>query len=316
MQPSGELITHDGTRLILYHRPATTAAGPRALVALVHGLGEHAGRYAHVAAALAHAGYEPFAFDLRGHGRSPGARGWAPSASVMLADIDALVDRARAARPGLPVVLYGHSLGGLLVLAWALRDRQALPAGTRPPAGPAAITPPRPPAPPGVAAGSASAGAAIPASPAVAALVATSPALAPGLPPPRWKLLAARSLGRLFPRMTLRTGLDTAGLSRDPAVEVAYRADPLVHDRIGARLALELLALGEAVLSRAGALTIPTLLLHGTADPLTSFAASRAFAAASGCRLLVRQGGLHELHNEPEGAQLLAQITTWLDDVL
>src|SRR5437763_11955025 len=98
---------------------------PAGVVALVHGLGEHSGRYARVAAALTGAGYAVCAFDLRGHGRSPGRRGdtrFGPA----LEDIDELLDDAGQRFGDRPQFLYGHSLGGLLVLSHGLARRRAV----------------------------------------------------------------------------------------------------------------------------------------------------------------------------------------------
>ncbi len=94
---------------------------PKAAVALVHGLGEHTGRYAHVGEAFSKAGYALMGFDLRGHGRSGGQRGHTPSADAYVRDIDLLLQHVRERYPGLPVFLYGHSLGAILVLYYSLR---------------------------------------------------------------------------------------------------------------------------------------------------------------------------------------------------
>lgn len=93
----------------------------KAVVCLVHGIGEHSGRYAHVAEALCAAGYALCACDLRGHGRSGGPRGHAPTYDAMLDDIDLLLNEAGQRYPGRPQFLYGHSLGGNLVINHALR---------------------------------------------------------------------------------------------------------------------------------------------------------------------------------------------------
>jgi acylglycerol lipase len=98
----------------------------RGAVCLVHGFGEHAGRYEPVGARLAAAGYAVNAFDLRGHGRSAGRRGDTRFAATM-GDLDAMLGEARAAAgPDLPVFLYGHSLGGLIVLHYLLDRRPAI----------------------------------------------------------------------------------------------------------------------------------------------------------------------------------------------
>jgi alpha-beta hydrolase superfamily lysophospholipase len=117
------LHSADGTDL---HATWWAPVGPpKATVVRVHGLGEHSGRNAHVAARLAEAGYAVAMFDLRGHGKSPGGRGHTPFNRTM-EDIAACLAFAREQIPGVPRFLYGHSLGGLLVLTYALRLKPEL----------------------------------------------------------------------------------------------------------------------------------------------------------------------------------------------
>ena len=94
---------------------------PKALVVLVHGLGEHTGRYAHVGKALTRAGYALAGFDLRGHGKSGGPRGHAPSLEAYMQDIRQFFSLMEQRYYTIPRFLYGHSLGGLLVLIYAIQ---------------------------------------------------------------------------------------------------------------------------------------------------------------------------------------------------
>lgn len=118
--------TSDGLRL--FAQGWQPEDPPRAVVCLVHGLGEHSERYAHVGAALTQAGYALLGFDLRGHGKSEGPRGHAPSFQALMDDISQLLEQAGQRFPVGTRFLYGHSLGGILVLNYALR-RQAQLAG-------------------------------------------------------------------------------------------------------------------------------------------------------------------------------------------
>ncbi len=107
------------------------ASGPRygnsrAVVMLVHGLGEHVGRYDHVAAALTKAGYTLAGSDLRGHGKSGGRRGHTPSYEALLDDIASFTVEIEKRHPGQPLFLYGHSLGANLVLNYAMRRKSQL----------------------------------------------------------------------------------------------------------------------------------------------------------------------------------------------
>lgn len=116
--------TRDGLELMI--QGWEPELNPRAVVCLVHGLGEHSGRYAHVAEALTSAGLILFAHDLRGHGRSEGKRGHIQNVDLVLDDIDRILDEAARRYPDLPRFLYGHSLGGILTLNYVLKRSPAL----------------------------------------------------------------------------------------------------------------------------------------------------------------------------------------------
>ncbi|MBW6498569.1 MAG: lysophospholipase [Bacteroidales bacterium] len=100
-----------------------TDTSPKAVVCLVHGVGEHTLRYANVAEAFTKEGYILFGADLRGHGKSAGPRGHFPNIEVVQRDIDLLLDQARQRFPSLPLILYGHSLGAVLVLHYGLKQK-------------------------------------------------------------------------------------------------------------------------------------------------------------------------------------------------
>lgn len=116
----------DKQGLKFYSKGWEPDTAPKAAVALVHGLGEHLGRFAHVGEAFSKAGYALMGIDLRGHGRSDGPRGHTPSIEAFMQDIDLLLEHVHARYPGLPTFLYGHSLGGILVLSYGLRRKPDL----------------------------------------------------------------------------------------------------------------------------------------------------------------------------------------------
>lgn len=99
---------------------------PRAAVIIAHGIGEHGGRYAHVAAYLTAHGYAVYALDHRGHGRSGGQRVHVDDSDEFVADLRAYFEQVRAAQPDLPVFLYGHSVGSLIALLFAFRYQDDL----------------------------------------------------------------------------------------------------------------------------------------------------------------------------------------------
>ncbi len=97
-----------------------------AAVAFVHGIQEHIGRYGHVAKAFTDAGFAFNAFDLRGHGRSGGPRLFAPSYEALMGDVDIHLEETRKRFPGVPLFLYGHSMGGSIVLYYCMTRKPAL----------------------------------------------------------------------------------------------------------------------------------------------------------------------------------------------
>ena len=150
----------------------------------------------------------------------------------------------------------------------------------------------------------------------VQALVLSSPALDPGL---RWfqKLLLA-ILPRFAPDLRVGNGLNPEFISHDPAVVAAYKADPLVHDRIAARLALFIAQSGPATLACAPAWKVPTLLLYAGADKLVNPAGSRAFSKAAPKDVVNAhcfEALYHEIFNElaADRERVFAELKRWLD---
>lgn len=120
MSETGFRVATDGTRLFTHHWPAPE---PRAAMVVVHGLGEHMGRYDHVGEAFAATGIDTRGSDTRGFGASEGPRAYVDSFETLLDDIEGDVTAAR--RRGVPVVLLGHSLGGLEALLYAASERRS-----------------------------------------------------------------------------------------------------------------------------------------------------------------------------------------------
>lgn len=269
---------------------------PRARVLLVHGFGEHKGRHRELARELATAGFAVHLFDLRGHGESDGRRGHVDRFAEYRSDV-ARVAGEVAPGPEPPLVLLGHSLGGLIALDAALCHPERLTGatGSHPTA----------------------AGAETRASEAaIAGLVLASPFLAPAFRMPSWTRVLARASLRFFPDADFDPRIDPEGLSRDPEVVRAYREDPRVVRRISAACALEVLAAQESVWARAGALRTPTLLLVGGADPVAAPERTRELFDRLECpskRLEVYDGFLHELFHEPGRERVLSDLLAWLD---
>jgi alpha-beta hydrolase superfamily lysophospholipase len=112
--------------LKLYFQCWETELNPKGIICLVHGLGEHSGRYAHWADLLNRAGYSVLAFDLRGHGKSGGKRGYIKSFDEYLNDTDLLLDIGWQRFSSQPCFLYGHSLGAMITSNYVLKKKPKL----------------------------------------------------------------------------------------------------------------------------------------------------------------------------------------------
>lgn len=151
--------------------------------------------------------------------------------------------------------------------------------------------------------------------PALAGVVVSAPYLRLAFNPPALKVRMAELLRGIVPSLSQRTGLDTRALSRDPQVKIRYEADPLVHDKITLSFFTQVHPAGEAIIGRASELTIPTLVMHGGADRLTSPAGAEDFVAKSSgkAELKIWKDFFHEIHNEPEWMDVAAFVVAWIE---
>ena len=267
----------DGTATFVREWQPAAGVERRGSILLVHGLGEHSGRYCHVAERLTALGLVTRGYDLRGHGRSGGARGSIPRTDTLLADLRYVfedLDRGGDAPP----LLLGHSLGGT-VAALATAGGWISPR----------------------------------------ALILSSPALALHVSRPQSALIALAR--RLIPDRALPNRLPLDRLSHERGEVAAYRADPLVHDRITPRMYGFLADAGAAVRRDAARLRVPTLLLAAGDDGLVDARGSRELAAAlpAGVAEVHFYDGLyHELFNErePDRTRVLDDLAAWIERVL
>lgn len=123
---TGQLQSQDGVCLETLAWPQAHQPQARGVVVVVHGIRDHASRYDALARALGERGYAVYSHDLRGHGHSGGRRQRFDSVEQLVADVHQVVERAHAEHPGLPLFVYGHSLGGLVATHYALRHPDAL----------------------------------------------------------------------------------------------------------------------------------------------------------------------------------------------
>jgi alpha-beta hydrolase superfamily lysophospholipase len=248
-------------------------APARAAIVLVHGLGEHSGRYDHVVARLVGEGYAVHTVDHRGHGRSDGPRALIEDLDNAVADVDTLVDRAVSAEPGVPVFMMGHSMGGLIAVRYALAHQDRL-AGL---------------------------------------ILSATLAQLDAVPKPLE--LVGRALSVIAPRAPL-IAIDHTLVSRDPDVVKDYRSDPLVHHgKVPARTAVQLADAVARFPSTVGSITVPTLILYGTADALCPPAGSVMLGDRIGAAdktITAYEGLFHEILNEPERETVLDDVAAWL----
>ena len=271
---TGNARTRDGLDLRTYEWPAVGAA--RAHLLLVHGIAEHAGRYPHVASRFATAGITTHAYDQRGFGGSGGHRGYVDRWSQYHDDVEDRLAAVRAASRGLPVVLYGHSMGGLIVLGYALAD------------------PPRP----------------LP-----DLLVLSAPAIDAVVPRWKRTLasllanLAPRfAVANDFPKGGLSSDPAVEAAYLIDPVRV-----PRSTTRLGSAFFREQ-ARVQAVIARGAPLPVPTYVLHGTDDPIVPEWASRSLEGRANVTRRIYPGLHHETHNEPSGAAVIDDTIRWIAD--
>ena len=248
---------------------------PRGIVVITHGYAEHCGRYHEVAHVLVRAGWAVFSYDVRGHGKSPGERGYIERFAVYLDDFAAMRAAARelVAAPA-PMVLLGHSHGSLITLR-ALADDHP---------------------------------------PEAAAAIVSSPFLALRLPVPGYRRVLARVASRLAPKLAQPNALRVEDLTRDPAKQAERTADKLCFEVATARWFTEALAAQDHVFAHAARIRLPTTWLVGGDDPIADPARSKAVAARiPGANYHDLAGMRHEVFNEVERGKVFSELVKALD---
>lgn len=243
---------------------------PSHVVVLVHGYGEHIGRYDHVAAALIEEGAVVYGLDHMGHGKSEGDRAILSDVDDVVADVDQLVETADAADPTIPLVMVGHSMGGLIATRYAQTHGDKL-----------------------------------------AALILSGPAIgrADGLE----ALLAMDEIPDV--------PLDPTVLSRDEAVGVEYVADPLIWHGPFQRPMLEAMLRANRAVDAAGSIDdLPILWMHGADDQLVPLENSQTgfetIKGSGGATAIAYPGGKHEIFNETNRDEVLADLTNYIEDIV
>lgn len=253
-------------------QPKTT---PKAIIILVHGMGEHIGRYEKsVIPHLVKNDFAVVAYDQFGHGKTSGKRGHNPSYDAVLCCITKVIVQSNATFKSAPLFLYGHSMGGNVVLNYVLRRKHPF-----------------------------------------KGVIATSPFLKLAFEPPKWKLFLGEILGKIAPSITMPNELNPNDISRIQAEVDAYVSDPLVHNKISPNYSVKFIETGKWAIENAHQLKVPTLLLHGTGDKIIDHKATAAFSKNSNgvAEIKLFDGGYHELHNDLCRNEMLNDISNWLN---
>jgi alpha-beta hydrolase superfamily lysophospholipase len=246
---------------------------PRAVVVICHGVNSHGGQYVWAGTQFASAGFAAFALDLRGRGKSDGARYYVDDVAQYVDDVAAVIAFAKSRYPGLPVFLLGHSAGGVVSCTYAL-DRQA----------------------------------------EIAGLVCESFAFK--VPAPDAALAVIKGLSRLAPRLPVLK-LRNEDFSRDPIAVRTLNSDPLtLNEAQPAKTVAALVRANERLRREFPRITLPVLILHGTADRATMPSGSQLFFDTAGSRdktLKLYEGHFHDLLNDVGKDAVFADIRGWVE---
>ncbi len=259
-----------GTRI--YFQSWLPEGEPKALLLIVHGLAEHSGRYINVVNHFVPLGYAVHGFDHPGHGKSDGIRVYVERFEDYTDTIKIYFDRIR---PGKPVFLVGHSMGGLIGGVYLLDHQRELTG-------------------------------AILSGPAVKIPDNITPTT----------VVVGKIFSALLPKFGL-LGLEAEGICRDPAVVQAYISDPLVHKgKTTARLAAEMLKAMQHISAQASKITLPIMIVQGSADRLVDPAGARMLydtVSSAEKEIRIYEGFYHEVFNEPEQERVLRDVERWIE---
>jgi alpha-beta hydrolase superfamily lysophospholipase len=243
-------------------------------VLCLHGWGDHGGRYTHVGEAFAQAGMVFTAVDLRGHGQTKGPRGYLKSYKDQMF-------------PDIDHIL-AHLQQRFPHIPQVLYGHST--------------------------GGGIALGYAIQRQPKVAGIIASSPWLMLYQEPSKGMVRLMRLIRTVYPKFTRELGYTDGVLSRDPAVDVAGRADQLMHSSMSAGLFVEAVNNGRYVLKNADKITPPLLLMHGTADKVTSPIASQQVTNnAPHAIIKLWPDALHELQHEINKDEIIAYMIAWVE---
>lgn len=268
----GYFSSKDGTRL--FWRSAAPDGDATAMVAVVHGYGDHSGRYTRTMDDLAARGFSTLAVDYRGHGKADGRRADCLKWSDYLDDMAVFWGRVREAAGKLPTFVLAHSHGSLIATHWAAGKPDGL-----------------------------------------TGLILSAPYYQLALAVPPLKLFGAKLIKGLMPGLHIGNELAPDQLSRDPAWQKTTADDPLYLHVTTPRWFFEHSAAQDRLAGLGSALTQPLLMLAGSADPIASMPAAKAFfdTIASKDKTWKEYTDFrHEVMNEVGREQVIDDISQWI----
>jgi alpha-beta hydrolase superfamily lysophospholipase len=247
---------------------------PEKIVLIVHGHGEHAGRFQKVAEHFNGKGISVIALTLRGHGNSEGKKGHAPSMEQLLTDIEYFIRYVRVDYLNAELYLYGHSMGGNIVLNYLAKDQ----------------------------------------SNEITAGIATSPWIKLAFDPPKWKVVLGNWAADIIPSLIQPSGLKPEDISSINEEVEKYANDPLIHDKISAKLFTSITKGGEHLIHNTHKFKHKVFLAHGQQDKIISHDATAEFTKDSNLFTFKSYPkSKHEIHHDVDFENLMGDVLGWME---
>ncbi|MBT3181420.1 MAG: alpha/beta hydrolase [Deltaproteobacteria bacterium] len=248
---------------------------PKALLIMVHGLGDHIGRSNEFVSFLGCKGYACALYDQRGHGLSEGKRGHIHSFDTWLDDLDAFISFSKnELNEDVPIFLIGGSLGGLIALNYVQKTGKK-----------------------------------------IRGLVAVSPAIIPTIAIPNWLRKFVRTVGKVLPSLTVDNRLNWDHMSNDPEEKKALIDDQLFTRRISFRAAIEIERKLEYVMTLACRIYIPTLMIAGAGDLICDPVGAKRFTdglSSADKQCIIYDGMLHDVIHDVGRKRVMEDIENWI----
>ena len=242
-------------------------------IGIIHGLGEHSSRYDDFAEYFCKKGYGVYSIDLRGHGKSEGKRGHVNNFKKLIDDSEEMFINIRKKNLNVPMVMFGHSLGGCIALNYLCENQ----------------------------------------SKEIDLAIISSPWLKTVLELPKFIIYIQKILVVLFPSFTLNNRLDPYHLSKNTNKVKKYIKDPLVHNRISLKMFSEVNKAIDKIENESEKINIPVLLLHGKKDNIISFKGTKKISKKiNNSKLILYEGLYHEPHNDLEKNEILDNYTSFI----